>query len=170
MGSAAVMTLLIIWTGLRVAELCFSIINTLRLLQAGFVESCRRQHPILLATTGLAGILAAAAHSMDPTVTPAVQQVALWLFIAFESLHTWSILTLGRRWTTGVLVGPHEEPVRRGPYRWLTHPGYLGGATAAALLPLAAGVWQFSLLAGMLLWFVVRARIRCEDAAWAASR
>jgi len=48
------------------------------------------------------------------------------MFAAGKALKYWAIATLGPRWTFRVLVPPHAERIRRGPYRWLAHPNYLG--------------------------------------------
>lgn len=168
MKANAALWLVLLWTALRAGEILLSVTNTLRLVSAGAIESCRRQHPWLLTATAAAGALAGLACTMTPTLPSSTQLIAGVGVVAFESLHVWAIVTLGRRWTTGVLVVPGEAPIRRGPYRWLRHPGYLGGATAAALLPLAAGNWQMSAIAGLALAVVVAVRIRCEDAAWSS--
>src|SRR5665811_275367 len=56
-------------------------------------------------------------HSVDP----------LWLavFILLQAGRLWVIVSLGRRWTTRVIVLPGASPVARGPYRWLRHPNYV---------------------------------------------
>lgn len=166
MNSQVGATLLLVWCALRAGEMVLSVTNSLRLLNEGAMEYCRSQHPWLIATTGTAGLLAYSALIRPAEVSTSLQAFAQVLFVMCESLHVWAIATLGRRWTTGVVVLAGEVPVRRGPYRWLSHPGYLGGATAAALLPLAAGSWRLALMAGVLLAVVVWRRVRCENAAW----
>ena len=166
MKASAATFLVLGWSVLRSGEVWLSVTNTLRLLNAGAKEYCPKQHPWLLAATASAGFMAGFASMVAPTVSTSIQVAAAVGFVSLESLHVWAIATLGRRWTTGVIVLKGEAPIRRGPYRWLTHPGYLGGATAAALLPLAAGNWQMCLVASLALAVVVTMRIRCENAAW----
>ena len=50
------------------------------------------------------------------------------IFAAGKALKYWAIVSLGSRWTFRVLVPPHGERIRRGPYRWLAHPNYVGVA------------------------------------------
>ena len=52
----------------------------------------------------------------------------------------WVIATLGRRWTTRVIVLPGASPVARGPYRWLRHPSYAVVALEIAVVPVALGL------------------------------
>jgi methyltransferase len=77
------------------------------------------------------------------------------------------IVSLGRHWTTRVIVVPGARLVKRGPYRWLPHPNYLIVVAEIALVPLIAGAWQvamaFSIANAALLWH----RIRIENAALA---
>ena len=48
------------------------------------------------------------------------------VFAAGKAVKYWAIATLGGRWTFRVLVPPNSARIRRGPYRWLAHPNYLG--------------------------------------------
>ena len=50
------------------------------------------------------------------------------VFAAGKALKYWAIASLGPRWTFRVLVPPESERIRRGPYRWLAHPNYVGVA------------------------------------------
>ena len=78
--------------------------------------------------------------------------------------------SLGRYWTTRIIV-PREAPVvRRGPYRFLHHPNYWVVACEIALLPLALGSWTlaavFSVLNAAIVWW----RIRVEEGSLAPRR
>ena len=154
------------WSAIRLSEFLLSERNVGRLLAAGAFERCRSQHvPLLLANVAVAA-LAVLGRALPGQVPAGVSVTALVLLVAAEAVHWWAILTLPSRWTTGVLVIPGEAPCRRGPYRWLRHPGYVGGSLSGAMLPLAAGSWPASLAAGALLAAVVVLRVRCENEAW----
>ncbi len=51
---------------------------------------------------------------------------ARWSSTLAKALKWWAILTLGRFWTFRVIVVPGAPLVRRGPYRFLAHPNYVG--------------------------------------------
>ena len=80
------------------------------------------------------------------------------------------IASLGRRWTTRVIVLPGAAPVARGPYRFLKHPNYLIVALEIAVVPLALGLPLFALVFtlanGALLFY--RVRVENRALAWAA--
>jgi methyltransferase len=160
------------WSCLRLAEYVLSESDMGPLLDRGGVEFCHRQHrPLLLVNAAVPTLamgsiwLHVRADGRDVGLGPA-SVLALVLLVAAESLHWSAILTLGRRWTTGVVVVPGEPPVVRGPYRLLRHPGYAGGAVSGALLPLVAGSWGLALVAASMLAVVVATRVRCEETAW----
>jgi methyltransferase len=76
----------------------------------------------------------------------------------------WVIASLGRRWTTRLIVVPDEAPVSSGPYRWLDHPNYLIVAGEVAILPLAfAAVAIAAVFSACNAALVIR-RIRLENA------
>jgi len=75
------------------------------------------------------------------------------------------IASLGGRWTTRIIVLRGAPLVRRGPYRFVSHPNYWVVAGELLVLPLAFGlVWYgvvFTLLNAGAMWI----RIRAEAAA-----
>ena len=171
MTTSGAVVLVLCWSFLRIAEFALSERNMAPLLASGGVEHCEAQHRPLLIVNAVVPMLAIAALAWhvrvaaSTSLSPWTWVVAVAL-VAAESLHWWAIAPLGSRWTTGVVVLPGEQPVTRGPYRFLRHPGYTGGATSGALLPLAAGSWVLSVVSAVLLGAIVVARVRCEDAAW----
>ena len=80
-----------------------------------------------------------------------------WLIVvvAANALRWWCIATLGNQWSTRVIVVPGVALVRRGPYRWLSHPNYVAVAVEGAALPLVHTAWvtacAFTVLNAVLL-------------------
>ena len=88
------------------------------------------------------------------------------LLLCGQGLRLWTIRTLGRRWTTRVLVLPGAPLIKEGPFRFLSHPNYLGVSLELFGLPLIGGCWKSSLLFGFLNLALLRHRIRVEERAW----
>ena len=67
----------------------------------------------------------------------------LWLsgFVLAEVLRYWAIFTLGPRWNTKIVVLEGEPLIRRGPYRFLSHPNYVAVALELLCVPLVFGGW-----------------------------
>ncbi|HEY3949044.1 isoprenylcysteine carboxyl methyltransferase family protein [Phenylobacterium sp.] len=149
----------------RLGELVVARRNTHRLLAAGGIERGCAHYPVMVALHA-AWLLGLWWQAWDRPARLG------WLaaYLVLEVLRVWVLASIGRRWTTRIIVMPGEALVRRGPYRLIPHPNYLVVAGEIAVLPLVFGLAAyaavFSLLnAAMLAW-----RIRVEDRALATFR
>jgi methyltransferase len=149
----------------RLAELGYAQWNTLRLRAAGGVEFGAAHYPLMVALHAfwLLGLwMLGHGRAVDP----------YWLavFVALQAARLWVIASLGRRWTTRVIVLPGAAPIGRGPYRFFKHPNYLIVALEIAVVPLALGLPLFALVFtlanGALLFY--RIRVENRALAWAA--
>jgi methyltransferase len=77
----------------------------------------------------------------------------------------WVIASLGGRWTTRIIILPGATLVRRGPYRFLSHPNYWVVAGELLVLPLVFGLAWYGLVFTLLNAAVMWIRIRAEAAA-----
>lgn len=149
----------------RLAELVLAHRNTMRLRAEGALEYGAGHYPIMVALHAF-WLLALVGLGHDRAIVPG------WfaLFVALQAGRAWVIASLGRRWTTRVLVLPGAAPVARGPYRWLRHPNYLIVALEIAVVPLALGLPRVALLFFLVNAVVLAKRIRVESRAlaWAA--
>jgi methyltransferase len=144
----------------RVFELWLARRNTSRLLEQGAAEHGRAHYPAIVAvhTFWLASLWwLAPSHPVD----------AFWLalFVLLELARVWVLTTLGRRWTTRIIVLPDAPLVTRGPYRFVNHPNYWVVIGEIAVLPLVFGLWPVALVFTPLNAAVLTVRIRAENAA-----
>jgi len=146
----------------RLVELAFAQSNTARLRAQGGVEFGASHYPLIVALHAL-WLLALWVFGHNNNIDP------FWLamFALAQVGRIWVIASLGRRWTTRVIVLPGATPVARGPYRWVKHPNYLVVILEIAGVPLALGLpavaITFSLANAALLLY----RIRIENEALA---
>jgi methyltransferase len=103
--------------------------------------------------------------ALDRPFLPWLGVPMLALLAGAMTLRYWAIATLGRRWTTKILVVPGLPVITGGPYRWLRHPNYLAVAIEVAALPLVHTAWITALVWSVADGLVLRARIRSEEAA-----
>ena len=96
---------------------------------------------------------------------PVLAAVSLAVVVLTMGLRYWVISTLGERWTTQVVVVPGEAPVVGGPYRFLRHPNYLAVVLEIVALPLVHGAYLTALVFSLANAWVLRVRIRIEEAA-----
>jgi methyltransferase len=144
----------------RLVELRLAQLNTVKLRAAGGVEFGAAHYPLVVAlhVFWLLGLwIFGHAQSVNP--------VWLGFFIALQAARIWVIASLGRRWTTRVIIMPGAVPISRGPYRWLRHPNYAVVVAEIAVVPLALGLpllaFGFSLANAAMLAY----RIRIENQA-----
>ena len=148
----------------RLVELCFAQFNTRRLRAEGGVEFGAAHYPLMIALHA-SWLLGLWLLGYDRSVIP------FWLaiFVLLQVGRLWVIASLGRRWTTRVIVSPGSAPVLRGPYRWLKHPNYLIVALEIAVVPLALGLPLFALIFSAANAALLAYRIRFENEALATS-
>ncbi len=147
----------------RLGELAYARRNTKRLMAAGAVEHGAGHYPLIVA---LHGAWLAALFALVPAEAPANWGL-LGLYGLLQLGRLWVIASLGRRWTTRVIVVPGAPLVTRGPYRFLRHPNYLIVALEIPVLPLAFGAWQIALGFGLANLALLAQRIRVEARALA---
>jgi methyltransferase len=150
----------------RLAELVIANRHTSALWRDGATEIGRAHYPLIvgLHTAWLIAVYAAADKSTAP--------VWVWIaaFLSLQVARYWVIASLGRYWTTRIIVVPDAPLVKRGPYRFLRHPNYAVVIAEIAVLPLAFReplvAVVFSALNLAVLWW----RVRIENGALAARR
>ncbi|MGI9462956.1 MAG: isoprenylcysteine carboxyl methyltransferase family protein [Aestuariivirgaceae bacterium] len=96
--------------------------------------------------------------------------VFLVIYCVLQGLRVWVLTTMGKRWTTRIIIVPGEEPVTGGPFRFLRHPNYAVVSAEIACLPLVFGLWQHAVLFSVLNAIMLRVRISAESEAWAQAR
>ena len=149
----------------RLGELILARRNTRRLLARGAIESGAGHYPyiVLLHAAWLSGLWWLAWD----------RPANLWLlavFIGLQAGRVWIIAALGERWTTRIITLPGEPLIRRGPYRFLSHPNYVVVALEILILPLTFGLVGFALIFSALNAAMMWVRIRVEAQALTASR
>ncbi|HJT15456.1 MAG TPA: isoprenylcysteine carboxylmethyltransferase family protein [Dongiaceae bacterium] len=153
--------LLLLATLQRLIELVIANRNTRALLAEGAYEVGRGHYPaiVFLHTAWLAVLWAFFLFDLA-----LFQPWAAIAYLLVQGLRLWTLLSLGRYWTTRIIVVPDAPLVRRGPYRFLRHPNYLVVVLEIALLPLALGAWPLALGFSIVNALVLGWRIRTENA------
>ena len=144
----------------RLGELWLSNRHTKRLLAEGAHEVGASHYPLIVAVHAL---WLAALWWL--ALSRPVDGFWLAVFIVIELTRIWVLASLGRRWTTRIIILPRAPLVRRGPYRWLNHPNYLVVIAEIAVLPLVFGLWQVALIFSAMNAAVLSIRVREENRA-----
>ena len=102
-----------------------------------------------------------------PGATPnmvAAAWIGVWLGVLGLLLRLWAVLTLRKRYTRTLLVQDDHSLERRGPYRFVRHPGYLGSLLSLngiALTSCSIPIFVSSIAATLAAYAY---RIRVEEA------
>ncbi|MEO5374996.1 MAG: hypothetical protein H7840_12055 [Alphaproteobacteria bacterium] len=149
----------------RLAELWHARRNTAALLANGAFEVASGHYPliVLLHTLWLGGLW------LIGRASP-LNQIWLVIFLALQFLRVWVLATLGRRWTTRIIILPGAPLVATGPYRYMSHPNYLIVVGEIAALPLCLGLPGYALAFSAANAVILAVRIRAENAALAGLR
>jgi methyltransferase len=158
----AAIALLAFVTLQRFVEFIWDWQNTQRLRAAGGVEFGGLHYPaMMLVHAGWVAGLWVLGH--DRPVIPAY----VTAFLVLQIGRYWVLATLGRRWTTRVIVLPGAPLIESGPYRLMRHPNYVIVAGELALVPLALGLPIYALVFLLLYAGAVYLRIQVENSALA---
>ena len=150
----------------RLAELALAARNTSRLRAAGAFELDARGYPAFVLLHG--GWLVSLALLVPATAPPSWPLLAVYAVLQLGRV--WILASLGRRWTTRIIVLPGAPLVRRGPYRFVRHPNYLIVAAEIVVLPLAFGAVAIAIVFSLANLALVARRIAIEERALAPRR
>ena len=141
----------------RLGELVIARRHTRELMARGAVEIGASHYPLIVAVHGL-WLTALWIYGRNQEVN----LLALAGFVMLQGLRAWILASLGRRWTTRIIVLPGEPLVASGPYRYFSHPNYAVVIGEIALLPLMLHLPMLALIFSVLNATVLTIRIRCE--------
>ena len=117
---------------------------------------------VVLATFALAPRLPLA--NLRPPLAPVVAWIGAALVPLGYSIRLWATLTLGRSYTRTLRIQEGQRLERRGPYRWVRHPGYLGSLTMWSAVALTSANLAAIALSLAALGVAYGLRIRGEEA------
>jgi methyltransferase len=141
----------------RLGELVLARRNTRELMAHGAVEVGASHYPLIVVVHGL-WLTALWVYGRNQEMN----LLALAGFVVLQGLRVWILASLGRRWTTRIIVLPGEPLVTSGPYQYFSHPNYAVVIGEIALLPLALNLPMLALIFSVLNAAVLTIRIRSE--------
>lgn len=150
----------------RLIELYIARRNTTRLMAEGAVEHGAAEYPLIVMMHAL--FLAALVFTV-PSYS-SVNWVWIWVYGALQVLRIWTMVSLGRFWTTRIITLPGAPLTLRGPYRYVRHPNYIVVAGEIAVLPLIFDRYWIAAIFSVLNAGLLYQRIRTEDAVLAGRR
>jgi len=143
----------------RLGELVIAKRNTAALLARGAHEVGAAHYPVMVALhSAWVLCLLIFGYSQD------IHLGWLALYAVLQVFRVWILGTLGRRWTTRIIV--IDEPlVAKGPFRFIPHPNYTLVVLEVFVAPMVLGLIWVALLFSALNAAMLYHRIRVEDGA-----
>lgn len=143
----------------RLGELVIAKRNTAALLARGAHEVGAAHYPVMVALhSAWVLCLLIFGYSQD------IHLGWLALYAVLQVFRVWIIGTLGRRWTTRIIV--IDEPlVAKGPFRFIPHPNYTLVVFEVFVAPMILGLVWVAFLFSALNAAMLYHRIRVEDGA-----
>jgi methyltransferase len=159
--NGAVLVLAVALVGVqRLIELVLARRNERRARARGAVERGRSHYLFIVALHSLWLLATLIEGLLRGPELPALWPIPLALFLLVQPLRYWALVSLGERWNTKILVVPGARPIRRGPYKYLSHPNYVVVVVEILTFPLIFGAWVtalvFTVLNAAMLWVRVR--------------
>lgn len=157
---ALALAILLYVTGQRLLELAVARRNTRQLVAEGAFE-VGASHYALIVTLHAAWLGSLWIFAPESPVDLRL----LVLFALVQVLRFWTLHSIGRRWTTRIIVKPGETLVAKGPYRFLSHPNYVVVVCEIALLPAVFGLYTIAIVFSLLNAAALMIRIPAEASA-----
>lgn len=153
----------------RLAELVVSKRNASWSFARGGVEFGQSHFPFMVVLhTGLLAGAVVEVWARRPDFVPALGWAMFALVLLSQGLRWWCIAALGPQWNTRVIVVPGLTLVRRGPYRFMSHPNYVAVVVEGFALPLVHSAWITAVVFTVLNAALLTVRISVENAALAS--
>jgi len=164
--NGAVLVLAVALVGVqRLVELVLARRNERRARARGAVERGRSHYLFIVALHSLWLLATLIEGLLRGPELPALWPIPLALFLLVQPLRYWALVSLGERWNTKILVVPGAKPIRRGPYKYLSHPNYVVVVVEILTFPLIFGAWVTALVFTVLNAAVLWVRVREENRA-----
>lgn len=150
--------------GQRILELVLAKLNEKLMKRDGgmVIKETNYIFMVLLHTSWLVG-LSYYAFFTELTIDPVIAIVALTFFLIGQCLRVLTIFTLGKQWSTRIMVKPGGKAVNRGIFQWVRHPNYLGVIIELISLPFFAGLFIFGGVFSILNLIILFFRIKKEE-------
>jgi protein-S-isoprenylcysteine O-methyltransferase Ste14 len=118
---------------------------------------------VVMYTESVLGGLKVSSHFAQLPVWTFYLGIGIMLF--GEALRQWSIYSLGKFFTYPVVIMTDHRLIKKGPYKYVRHPAYLGGMLTFVGIGIALQSWAGAVAAGIIMLVAYSYRIHVEEMA-----
>lgn len=148
----------------RIAELLLAKKNEKHLISLGakIIEEKNYIFMVFLHSTWLGSLLY---FSFFETISFSKEYfyLGILLFVIGQILRLTAIFTLGKRWSTRIMILPEATAIRSGIFRYIRHPNYLGVIIELFALPLIGSLFGVAIIFSILNLIILYFRIQKEE-------
>jgi len=146
---------------LRIGELILSRRNEIWLLQNGAIEYGQKHYPYIVALHVLFIGSLIIEYSAKQTVSFSLFFLILYfLLLVFKA---WVITSLGKFWNTKIYHISGFPLIKKGVYKYVTHPNYLIVISEIAIIPLVFHLYYTAIAFSMLNAIMLSVRVKEEN-------
>lgn len=148
---------------LRIGELLLARRNERWLLRHEAIESGQGHYPLIILLHVLFFVSLIAEYRIVKPVS--YSPILLLLFFVLLALKIWSVLSLGRFWTTKIYHIPGRPLIKKGLYQYVKHPNYILVIAEIAVIPLIFHLYYTAIMFSILNGIMLTVRIKEENKA-----
>ncbi|NRG48081.1 hypothetical protein HRF87_25665 [Bacillus sp. CRN 9] len=147
----------------RMVELFIARRNEKWMKSRGALEFGQNHYPLIVMVHSLFFIVLIIEVAFFEKQPSPYWPLLLVLFALTQAGRFWALASLGKFWNTKIIVLPHADVVKKGPYRWLKHPNYLIVALEFIVIPLVFQAYYTAVVFTMLNIVIMSIRIPAEE-------
>lgn len=156
---------LVVFTVLqRLLELFLAKFNERHIIQqGGFVASEKNYRYMVMAHVVWFGGLFYLAIKPPAFIPETWFYIFFCLFLLGQLLRVSAYITLGKNWSTRILILPNTKAKKKGIYKFLRHPNYIGVCLELFALPMMVGGWELAISISIVNLVILYFRIQKEE-------
>jgi methyltransferase len=89
--------------------------------------------------------------------------IGLIVFIIGQGLRISAIYTLGERWSTRIVILAEAPAIKKGLFKFVKHPNYLGVILEIVALPFCASLYEVAIIFTLTNFVILYFRIKKEE-------
>ncbi len=149
----------------RLVELRIAKRNAQYMKQRGAIEFGQSHYPFIVALHILFLCSLLLEYLVKSPSLNVLWVLLLTLFFLLQISRIWVIKSLGHFWNTKIIVLPNANLVKKGPYKWISHPNYVIVALEILVIPLIFQAYFTAVIFTILNMVMMLVRIPAEEAA-----
>lgn len=149
----------------RLVELRIAKRNEQYMKQRGAIEFGQSHYPFIVALHILFLCSLLLEYLVKSPSLNVLWVLLLTLFFLLQISRIWVIKSLGHFWNSKIIVLPNANLVKKGPYKWISHPNYVIVALEILVIPLIFQAYFTAVIFTILNMVMMLVRIPAEEAA-----